>query len=166
MATKNMFKAGNIKNRPEQLLIAEVLKFHLPSWAYIKTEKKITYVTEFKDKRDAIIDIFVVYDEAQTQRGFQYLIRVMGPRHDNGIVIKKDSLQKGYLLALAQIWPIKAVIDLHYFDMPITFKRNERLLIKDEAIEAYCEIRDSLDKYFGLPKRPYENWFEKSVHIK
>ena len=160
-----MFKAGNTKNRPEQLLIAEILKFHLPSWAYIETEKKITYVTEFKDQRDAKIDIFVVYDEIQKQRGSQYLIRVMGPRHDNGIVIKKDSLQKGYLLALSQIWPIKAVIDLHYYDMPITFERNKRLLTGDEAIQAYGEVHKQCSKYFSLPNNPLRNWMERSVHI-
>jgi len=154
----------NPKNRPEQLLIAEIIEWHLPGTSLVKTEERVDYVNEFHENRYAEIDIFVVYPPTEIPP-WEYLIRVMGEYHDPEYQRRKDEIQKGYLEALKHVRKIRAIIDLWYTVMPMTFKRREGKLKKSEALEAYMEVRRELIKYFPLPKEPEQRWLDESTHI-
>ncbi len=166
IAKQKMRQVGNTKNRAEQMLIKEVLEFHLPGFALVKTEEHITYPTEYQTVKDAWIDIFVVLAQNTNQaRGDEYFIRVMGESHDTNRQESKDDLQKGYLLLLQQVRPLKDVIDLWYYKMPITFKRRVRKLKESELIQAYSEIKRELG-VLPLPDKPYLHWLHNTTHIK
>jgi len=158
----------NPRNRPEQLLIAEILEWHIPGTCLVKTEETVNYVNEFHEKRHADIDIFIVYYNSQTSdnKPWEYLIRVMGEYHDPEYQRRKDDIQKGYLEALKHVRKIRAIIDLWYTEMPKIFKRRDGLLKKLEAEEAYQEVYRQLIKYFSLPKRSDAKWLSTSRHIK
>lgn len=167
MAKKAMRANPNPRNRPEQLLIAEILERHIPGTCLVRTEETVNYVNEFHESRHADIDIFIVYYESQTSdnKPWEYLIRVMGEYHDPEYQRRKDEIQKGYLEALKHVRKIRAIIDLWYTEMPMTFKRRDGLLKKSEAEEAYQEVYRQLIKYFPLPKRSDVKWLSTSRHI-
>ena len=162
-----MRKKGDGKtDRPEQLLIAECLEHHLSPHVQVNTEEHITYVTESHQAKWADIDVFVVWQSPEDNQPGEYLIRVMGGYHDEPRQVKKDDLQRSYLMALhPPLRRVITVIDLWYHLMPITFKRNKRLLKKSELIEAYHEISKQTKGIFHLPAEPFPAWVEDSAHV-
>ena len=166
-ANSAMRRKGDGKaNRPEQLLIAECLEHHLQPNVKVMTEELISYVTESHQVKDATLDIIVVWQSPEHASPGEYLLRVMGGYHDEPRQVKKDSLQRSYLMSLHGIRNIVTVCDLWYHMMPITFKRNRRLLNKDEAVLAYEEIRLQTHNLFWLPEKPMDTWLDSSIHIK
>jgi len=151
-ANLGMYKAQNTADRPEQLLIKEILEYHTTAQVIV-TEKKVTYRTEFNDYRDAILDIFMKLN------GNKYAIRVMGKAHDKKIRKMKDVVQLAYLEALKYI-----VIDIFYYDNEVTFKRNRTKLTEIELIQAFYEIKS----IFGdmMDDHPSEKWLLNSEHKK
>lgn len=143
---------GNTKNRPEQMLIYEVLQHHL-KFEKLETEYKVTYFTEFHDYRDAHLDIYLVMN------GVKYAIRVMGGYHKNKTQKKKDVVQRSYLERDGY-----TVVDLWYDKMPITFVRNKRKLNRTQLIMAYREIRHEV-KILSLPPRHSRDWLKESNHL-
>lgn len=144
---------GDKRNRPEQMLIYEVLGYHL-KYEKLETEYTVTYYTEFHDYRDADLDIYLVMD------GVKYAIRVMGGYHKNKTQRKKDGIQQAYLERDGYI-----VIDLWYDKMPITFLRNKRLLNKTQLMIAYQEIVTE-GKILKLPPQCDQDWLKKNIHLK
>lgn len=165
--SNNMRKARNTRNRPEQMLIAEVITHHLFPNVTVKTEERINYITESHQAKWADIDVFVVWKSPENSRPMEYLIRVMGPPHDEPRQSKKDDLQRSYLMAIQpSLRYIETVIDLWYYKMPITFKRNKTKLRKFELIIAYNEISKQTRGLFHLPEHPNESWLDNSTHLK
>lgn len=153
-----MRAANQTKNRPEQLLIKEVLEYHLHGSFRIETEKIITYPHESHEIRKAVIDIFVVYSQNH-EKPREYLIRVQGPSH--AIDDPVDQLQKSYLLAFGTA-NARQVIDLWYYKMPHTWKAKKKL--KEEDLrKAFYEIYNELSNYFKLSSNPSKNWLARSV---
>ena len=151
-ANSAMHRGGNTANRPEQLLIKEILEYHTCA-SILELEKKVTYLTEYNDYRDAILDIFMELD------GKKYAIRVMGPAHDKKIRMKKDEIQGDYLTGLGY-----TIIDIWYHSNETTFKRNRRKLNKAELIEAFNEM--TVIFYDKMEELPKENWLLYSEHKK
>jgi hypothetical protein len=159
-------KGKGDEDRPEQLLIAEVIEHHLSPNVKVLTEEVINYVTESHQSTFAKIDVYVVWQSPEDSQPGEYLLRVMGQYHDTKKQRLHDDLQRSYLMRLHP--PLRRIItvcDLWYHLMPTTFKRNKRKLNKDEALQAYDEI--SKQAYmFNLPEKPFGSWLETSVHIK
>lgn len=153
---------GKTTNRPEQLLIAEIIENHIP--CLVKTEHKVSYVTESHQEKEADIDIFVVYATRNIES--YYYIRVMGAYHDNPRQMNKDDLQRAYLLRQREIHKIEGVYDLWYHLMPMTFKRNKTLLNRSDAVIAYEEVRKQLSGVLPLPLKPHDAWLQYSQHIR
>ena len=154
--------SGNTTNRPEQLLIAEVFEQHLDP-VKVLTEEKVHYITESHQAKWADIDVFVVWQSPDDAKPMEYLVRVMGPYHDEPRQAQKDDLQRSYLLA-KPMSNIVTVCDMWYHLMPTTFKRNRKKLNRSEAVVAYQEIRKQA-KFCRLPEEPKESWLESSAHI-
>lgn len=160
-------KKNNDKDRPEQLLIAEVLQHHLSPNVTVKTEQVIHYITESHRPTHAKIDIYVVYQGKEYTKPMEYLLRVMGEYHDSKFQTRKDDLQRSYLMALPPpLRNIATVYDLWYHKMPVTFKRNKQKLSKVEIKESYNEIFTQCKRFFDLPKDPLESWLNTSIHIR
>lgn len=158
--------AGGKTKRPEQMLIAECLEDHLFPNVNVETEVKIHYITESHQAKWADLDIIVTWQSPEHPRPFEYLIRVMGGYHDEPRQVKKDDLQRSYLMAIRPpLRYIATVIDLWYHMMPITFKRNKRKLKESELIEAYHEISQQTKGLFHLPAEPSPAWLLNSDHV-
>jgi len=152
IVSRNMRKAGKTKFRPEQVLIYDILKSHVPEGIYkriFEMEKLVTYKTEFEDFRDAYLDIYAKIAEAK------YAIRVMGPVHDMPIRTKKDELQKAYLEREGF-----KVIDVWYWQCPQVFKSNTKQLDMLSAANAYKELVPLFQDLL-LPDNPTEDWLRK-----
>ena len=147
-----MHKAKKTKDRPEQLLIKEILEYHTNS-SILETEKTVTYMTEFNDQKEARLDIFMVLDDKE------FAIRVMGPAHDRKIRKQKDSIQKDYLQREGYV-----VIDIWYHENEVTFKRNKRKLKESELLQAFNEMI----VMFGdlMEELPNKQWLLNSEHKK
>lgn len=165
--SNHMRKARNTRNRPEQMLIAEIIEDHLFPNVTVKTEERIHYITESHQAKWADIDVFVVWQSPENSRPMEYLIRVMGPPHDEPRQTQKDNLQRSYLMSIhPPLRYIATVIDLWYHKMPTTFKRNKTKLRKSELITAYHEISKQTRGLFYLPEHPNESWLLNSNHLK
>lgn len=150
-----MRKKGNTKNRPEQMLVFDILGFHC-KYEQIETEYKVRYKTEWNDYRDAILDIFL------KANGISYAIRVMGkshPRSKKTMKGRKDSLQKDYLQR-----DDYHVIDIWHDTCPMVFLRNERKLTDVELLIAFGELQANIP--YLLPDIPSKEWLEKTEHKK
>lgn len=162
-----MRKANNTRNRPEQLMIAEIIEHHLSPNVKVLTEERINYITESHQAKWADIDVYVVWQGPEMRTPGEFLIRVMGPPHDEPRQRSKDDLQRSYLMALhPPLRQIMTVCDLWYHLMPTTFQRNKKKLNRSEAIIAYNEILKQTHNIFHLPNEPDESWLTSSDHIR
>ena len=116
----------------------------------METEKTVTYLTEYNDHRDAILDIYMKLNDTK------YAIRIMGPIHDKKIRKNKDEMQALYLKDLKY-----TIIDIWYHNNEAIFKRNRKKLTESQLIKAYKEMVIIFgDKLKDLSKE----WLKHSEH--
>lgn len=158
-AKKNMRKKGDISNRPEQLLVAEILEYHVTGT--VTTEVKLKNLKaidalDFTGDRAPRPDILL---EALNQK---FIVRVNGPYHDTDKQTKKDNAHK---IFLEMQNPSYRVIDVSYVRHELLFERYKRKLTK---IELY-QVLDSLYSEFLIYGIVFDTsrtseWLEKSQH--
>ena len=125
IAKKNMRKKGATGDRPEQLLVKEILEYHVTGT--VTTEVKLkgleaTDALDFTGEKTPRIDIVLEL------KGFPiFLIRVNGPSHDPDKREKYDRAQKIFLESQKISY---RVIDVSYVRHEILFERNRRKLTK------------------------------------
>lgn len=159
LAGNAMRKSGNTTNRPEQLLITEIIEYHAKNHVNVETEKQVTYRMDDGSFRDAYPDITVLEVQPNLSHR-QYAIRVMGEYHDSKRQTRKDDMQKDYLLNI-----FDDVIDMWYYNMPFTFKRRDRLLKPEELVNAHAEVLTHLYGKISLVE-PLQFWMRDSQHLK
>lgn len=130
MAKKNMVRAGNTSNRPEQLLAKRIIHEHLRGLHTIETEYKV---------EDYSIDIAIL------QHDKKIAIELHGPIHDEIKRERHDRLKRLKLQELGWI-----VVEFKYYNMPYLFRRVDRILTESEMKLAYNEIRIKLRQYVGF----------------
>lgn len=159
IAKKNMRKKGDTQNRPEQLLLAEILQYH--TTVTITTEVKLKNLKpidalDFTGKRSPQIDILL---ETLNQK---FTIRINGPYHDTAKRSKYDRAQKLFLEMQEEHY---TVIDVSYVRHELLFERNKRKLTSVELIHVYESIISDFLAYgivFDHTKTPH--WLENSQH--
>jgi len=144
-AKKGMTRKNNTSNRPEEILVHDIIKSTLPDIDEIKTQHKPPNIvplkgTDLTGERSPKID---VYFRIGTRH---YAIRVMGPIHDEWKRENYDFVQRTFLEMQPEKW---AVIDFNYVTMQNVFRRNKRKLLRGELILAYNEVKKYLLP-FGL----------------
>lgn len=152
---------GATSNRPEQLLLAEILRYH--TYGNVSTEVKLKGLKsvdalDFTADRSPRIDIVLQFDI-----NGKYLIRVNGPYHDTDKQRKKDRAQK---LFLEMQYEQYTVIDVSYVRHELLFERNKRKL---EKIELY-QVVDLLHAQFliyGITfnRAKTSEWIQNSQHL-
>lgn len=152
ISKKYMRLKGSTKSRPEQMLIAEIIKVH--TGLKVKTEYNIPdedlqpvedfHLQGLKKPRP---DIFFIYNDRN------YIIRVNGPIHDEIKSVRRDRIHKLYLEMQIPGW---IVIDAWYHELPITFSSNRKKLSPEKLKQAYEEIRTSV--WMDLPEEMDQVW--------
>jgi len=160
IAKKNMRKKGATGDRPEQLLVKEILEYHVTGT--VTTEVKLkgleaTDALDFTGEKTPRIDIVLEL------KGFPiFLIRVNGPSHDPDKREKYDRAQKIFLESQKISY---RVIDVSYVRHEILFERNRRKLTKYELYHVLDLLRSEFLMYgirFSLSRTV--EWIENSKH--
>jgi len=155
-----MREKGDTSNRPEQLLVKEILEYHVTGT--VTTEVKLKNLKavdalDFTGKRAPRIDILLELNRPQ-----KFLIRVNGPSHDNKKREQYDNAQKIFLENQKQFY---TVIDVSYVRHELLFERYNRKLTK---IELY-QVLDLLHSEFLIYGIVFDHtrtpgWLENSQH--
>lgn len=159
IAKKRMREKNDNAHRPEQMLVAEILQYHVPG--EISTEHKLQSLTpidglNFTGKRSPIVDVYLV----QTLR--KYVIRINGPSHDTEKRRRYDRAQKIFLECQKDNF---VVIDVSYIRHELLFERNRRKLTQIELYSVLDLLRDEFRMYgihFDLSKTAV--WLSKTEH--
>ena len=160
IAKKYMREKGDTKNRPEQLLVAEILKYHVTEEVTTEVKLKNLHAVDaldFTGKRAPRPDILMEYQEQK------FVIRINGPSHDTDKREKYDNAQKIFLEL--QTKDHYRVIDVSYVRHELLFERNKRKLTK---IELY-HVLDLLHSEFLIYGIVFNHirtseWIENSQH--
>lgn len=154
-----MREKGATANRPEQLLVAEILKYHVNG--EVMTEVKLKDLQkidglDFTGKRAPVADIVL----AQPIRTL--IIRINGPAHDTEKRSRYDRAQKIFLEHQPQRY---TVVDVSYVRHELLFERNRRKLTKIELYNVMDLLRDEFKMYgviFDLSKTSV--WISRTKH--
>ncbi len=160
LAKKAMREKGATSNRPEQLLVAEILKYHVTETVTTEAKLKNLHAVDaldFTGKRVPRPDILMEYQEQK------FVIRINGPYHDTDKQTKKDNAQKIFLEM--QTKDHYRVIDVSYVRHELLFERNKRKLTKLELYHAL----DLLHSEFLIHGIVFNHlrtaeWIENSQH--
>ncbi len=158
IAKKNMRKKGDTSNRPEQMLVAEILKYFVTQ--NIETEVKLKDVYEvggvdLSGRRAPKVDILMTW---YIQK---YAIRVNGKYHDGRE--QYDKIQRYFLESQE---PAYRVVDVNYFRHELLFERHNRKLTKSELFIVLDLLQAEFLSYgikFNLGK--INEWLNKTDHI-
>ena len=158
-AKKNMRLKGATSNRPEQLLVAEILEYHVTGT--VTTEAKLKNLKaidalDFTGIRSPRPDILL---ETKNQK---FIVRINGASHDTDKRSKQDNAQKIFLEMQKECY---RVIDVSYVRHELLFERNKRKLTK---IELY-QVLDLLYAEFLMHGIVFNfdrniEWMENSSH--
>lgn len=159
-AKSNMRKKGATSDRPEQMLLAEILRFHV--LGITETEVKLKNLKNidalnFTEERAPCIDIVLRMNDFPT-----YLIRVNGASHDTDKRAKYDRAQKLFLEMQDTNYK---VIDVSYVRHELLFERNKRKL----TVHELYKVLDLLHSEFlvhGITFNPMctTTWIERTEH--
>lgn len=160
IAKKRMREKGDNKNRPEQLLVKEILEYHVTGT--VTTEAKLRGLhkvdaLDFTGLRSPRPDILL------EQEFRKFVIRVNGPSHDTEKRERYDRAQKLFLEMQKEDPYI--VIDISYVRHKTLFERHDRKLSK---IELY-QVLDMLHSEFLIYGLVFDHtrtsaWLEYSEH--
>jgi len=121
-----MREKGATSNRPEQLLLAEIIKYHVTETvtteAKLKNLKAVDAINLTGD-RSPRPDILFEYQKQK------FIVRVNGPYHDS-----REKYDRAQKLFLEMQEPPYRVIDVSYVRHEILFVRNQRKLNKFELM--------------------------------
>ena len=158
IAKKRMREKGDTSNRPEQLLLKEILQYHVRG--RVETEAKLENLKDvdaltFTGNRSPRPDILLTYYTNQ-----KFVIRVNGPYHDS-----REKYDRAQKLFLEMQEPPYIVIDVSYVRHEILFERNKRKLTRIELLKVLDLIRLEFAGYgiFLNPSKT-ENWLRYSEH--
>jgi len=160
LAKKAMRKKGDTSNRPEQLLLKEILEYHLTCTVTTEVKLKNLHAVDaldFTGKRSPQIDIVLEMNRPQ-----KFLIRVNGPYHDTDKQSKYDRAQKLFL-EMQKEW--YTVIDVSYVRHELLFERYNRKLIKMELYQVLDLLHSEFSIYgiiFDHTRTP--EWLKNSLH--
>lgn len=158
IAKKRMREKGATSNRPEQLLLAEIIEYHV-------TE---TVTTEAKLKNLKTVDALTLTGDRAPRPDilFEYLqqkfiVRVNGPYHDT-----REKYDKAQKLFLEMQEPSYRVVDVSYVRHELLFERNKRKLTK---LELY-KVLDLLHAEFLVHGIVFNHlrtveWLANSKHL-
>lgn len=153
-----MRKKGATKNRPEQLLLAEIIKYHVTeevsTEVKLKKLKDVDAITLTGDRSPRPDILF----ECLKQK---FIVRVNGPSHDN-----REKYDKAQKLFLEMQDPPYRVIDVSYVRHELLFERNKRKLTK---LELY-KVLDLLHAEFLIYGIVFNHlrtaeWLANSEHL-
>src|SRR3990167_5415594 len=164
-AKKDMRKAGNTSDRPEEQLAFEIIKYCCSFDAIAEQYQPPNLIpldVDLTGKKSPKIDIYVKYED------HHYAIRIMGSIHDDNSSPKRrteyDTRQKDFLEMQVQHggdhW---IVIDIHHLKAQNLFKRNKRLLNSSEIMLAFNEIKHILLPSM-LQLKFNTKWFNSTKH--
>ena len=159
-AKKAMREKGDNKNRPEQLLVSEILQYHVTDTVTTEAKLKDLHAVDaldFTGRRAPRPDI--LFEMHQTK----FIVRVNGPSHDTDKREKYDNAQKIFLEM--QEKNHYRVIDVSYVRHEILFERYKRKLTK---LELY-KVLDLLYAEFLIHGIVFNfartsEWLENSSH--
>ncbi len=154
IANSAMRKAGNTKNRPEELLVFEIIKYHA-TYNKLDSQRNIKYTNEQGVIKDSFVDIYF------KDKFGEIVLRLMGEYHDELRQQRKDLLQSEYLQR-----DLYKVIDIWYWDRPGIFLRRERKMYPGELETAYNELRSLIEGLIWMPPKPSMEWLSQSLHRK
>ena len=126
IAKKRMREKGDTTNRPEQLLAAEIIKYHVTE--SVTTEAKLSNLKDvdaltFTGMRAPRPDILFEYQKQK------FIVRINGPYHDG-----REKYDRAQKLFLEMQEPPYRVIDVSYVRHEILFVRHNRKLTKFELM--------------------------------
>lgn len=160
IAKKRMREKNSTSDRPEQLLVKEILEYHVTGT--VTTEVKLRELhpvdaLNFTGEKAPRVDIVLRFNLLPT-----FLIRVNGPSHDTDKREKYDKAQKIFL-ELQKI-PYR-VIDVSYVRHEILFERNKRKLTKIELYQVLDLLRSEFLMYgIKFSSTRTSEWIENSKH--
>lgn len=124
IAKKNMRKKGATSNRPEQLLVAEILEYHVTETvtteAKLKNLKDVDAITLTGDRSPRPDILFEIFKQ-------KFVVRINGPSHDT-----REKYDRAQKLFLEMQEPSYRVVDVSYVRHELLFERNKRKLTKLE----------------------------------
>ncbi len=159
IAKKNMRKKGATSNRPEQMLLAEIIKYHITE--DVETEVKLKNLKpkdglDFTGKHAPRPDILFEYQKQK------FIVRVNGPYHDSRE--RYDKAQKLFLEIQDDHY---TVIDVSYVRHEILFKRNKERLTKIELFKVLDLVfAEFLSHGIRLTFRRTAEWLKKTDHMR
>lgn len=159
-AKKAMREKGDNKNRPEQLLVAEILEYHVTE--IVTTEAKLKDLhavdaLDFTGKRSPRPDILFEIHETK------FIVRVNGASHDTAKREKYDNAQKIFLELQEKVH--YRVIDVSYVRHELLFERYKRKLTKLELYKVLDLLYAEFLIYgivFNFART--EEWLNNSQH--
>ena len=159
-----MNKKGATGNRPEQMLLAEIIHYHIPT-AIVSTEHPIPHPNQVDMDGNNDLGLHPIIDIRVALDDLVYAIEVNGLIHFEPSRLKKDALRTLWLQTRRQPY-VTVVVDC--YDAPALFARNGGLLSQKGLTEAYDQVFDVLSEYFAeyMPPAPSCKWLEESKHRK
>ena len=148
IANRAMRKKGNTKNRFEQVLAANLIKYHLKDYTTVETEYKLKGLVpigddDFTGNKAPQPDIFIQYFNKRI------IIRVNGPYHDSRT--DYDWVQKEFLERQPNPY---TVVDFNHDVMPTLFATHIKRPTIEECVTVYSEIYTQISWLLPIPLYP------------